>query len=277
VGLAADTIIPEPGNPQALNRYSYVLNNPLKYTDPTGHCEFDAEGNITRFDCSVEEFENLSAAQRIKWMDAFQAMFGYGGWFNNIVDIITFFSESPTLHYMQSDSWASWADAGVLEAIQNGHVLFEGGSPVTTSGGAADLWKAFFYQVRRKGINDLHFLKPFWAKAEQAGVDWGTQVADQTVGRPTGLEGALLKNFISAGNLYRGIASVPYGGEAVGGGIGWAAGCFVSFPLGCVVGAATGSQAGDWFTTPSSSLPSGKGPTWYSAKIVEELTITLSW
>ncbi len=32
-----DTIVPEPGNPQALNRYSYVLNNPLRYTDPTGH------------------------------------------------------------------------------------------------------------------------------------------------------------------------------------------------------------------------------------------------
>ncbi len=36
-----DTIVPEPGNPQALNRYSYVLNNPLRYTDPTGnYCPF---------------------------------------------------------------------------------------------------------------------------------------------------------------------------------------------------------------------------------------------
>jgi RHS repeat-associated protein len=26
-----------PANPQALNRYSYVLNNPLRYVDPTGH------------------------------------------------------------------------------------------------------------------------------------------------------------------------------------------------------------------------------------------------
>jgi RHS repeat-associated protein len=39
--IQADTIVPEPGNPQALNRYSYVLNNPLKYTDPTGHMEAD--------------------------------------------------------------------------------------------------------------------------------------------------------------------------------------------------------------------------------------------
>jgi len=27
-----------PGNPQALNRYSYVQNNPLRWTDPSGHC-----------------------------------------------------------------------------------------------------------------------------------------------------------------------------------------------------------------------------------------------
>ncbi len=42
--IQADTIVPEPGNPQSLNRYSYVLNNPLKYTDPTGHFTYAAVG-----------------------------------------------------------------------------------------------------------------------------------------------------------------------------------------------------------------------------------------
>jgi len=29
--------VPSPGDPQSLNRYAYVRNNPLKYTDPSGH------------------------------------------------------------------------------------------------------------------------------------------------------------------------------------------------------------------------------------------------
>jgi RHS repeat-associated protein len=37
--ISADTIVPNPANPQAFNRYSYCLNNPLKYIDPSGHGE----------------------------------------------------------------------------------------------------------------------------------------------------------------------------------------------------------------------------------------------
>ncbi|MCG8557809.1 MAG: RHS repeat-associated core domain-containing protein, partial [Proteobacteria bacterium] len=40
--LQPDPFVPEPGNSQSWNRYSYVVNNPLNWTDPTGfshHCE----------------------------------------------------------------------------------------------------------------------------------------------------------------------------------------------------------------------------------------------
>jgi hypothetical protein len=35
--LSADPFIQAPYNSQSYNRYSYVLNNPLKYVDPSGY------------------------------------------------------------------------------------------------------------------------------------------------------------------------------------------------------------------------------------------------
>jgi RHS repeat-associated protein len=35
--ISADTIVQNPSDPQMLNRYSYVRNNPLIYIDPSGH------------------------------------------------------------------------------------------------------------------------------------------------------------------------------------------------------------------------------------------------
>ena len=35
--VSPDTIVPNPSNGQNYNRYSYVENNPLRYSDPTGH------------------------------------------------------------------------------------------------------------------------------------------------------------------------------------------------------------------------------------------------
>ncbi|KNZ32896.1 MAG: hypothetical protein AD742_09335 [Methylibium sp. NZG] len=40
--LSADPFVEAPSLLQSYNRYSYVLNNPLKYTDPSGHCIWDA-------------------------------------------------------------------------------------------------------------------------------------------------------------------------------------------------------------------------------------------
>jgi RHS repeat-associated protein len=42
--LSPDSIVPDSRNPQSLNRYSYVRNNPLSRIDPTGH--EDLEGGV---------------------------------------------------------------------------------------------------------------------------------------------------------------------------------------------------------------------------------------
>ncbi len=36
--MQPDTIVPNPGDPSNLNRYSYARNNPIVYSDPSGHC-----------------------------------------------------------------------------------------------------------------------------------------------------------------------------------------------------------------------------------------------
>jgi len=36
--ISADTLVPDPTNPQSFNRYAYVLNSPLNHVDSTGHC-----------------------------------------------------------------------------------------------------------------------------------------------------------------------------------------------------------------------------------------------
>ena len=49
--------MPDYKNPQALNRYSYVLNNPLRYNDPTGQCPSFIFGNPVT--SGVENVTNL--------------------------------------------------------------------------------------------------------------------------------------------------------------------------------------------------------------------------
>jgi RHS repeat-associated protein len=44
--ISADTVVQNFGNPQTLNRYSYVANNPLKYTDPSGQMAVIGEDDL---------------------------------------------------------------------------------------------------------------------------------------------------------------------------------------------------------------------------------------
>jgi RHS repeat-associated protein len=54
--IQPDTAIPDLSNPQSYNRYSYCVNNPLRYTDPSGHDPAFS---------SIGMFQSLSVEQEV--------------------------------------------------------------------------------------------------------------------------------------------------------------------------------------------------------------------
>jgi RHS repeat-associated protein len=49
--VSPDSIVPEPGSSGGFNRYRYTRNNPLRYTDPSGHCaEFGDDACWSEYD-----------------------------------------------------------------------------------------------------------------------------------------------------------------------------------------------------------------------------------
>ena len=77
--ISPDTIVPDPANPQDYDRYAYVRNNPVNYSDPTGHCpselqnvsvlcaEHDTEVLRSGLSHVGREFDALNPPPRVPW------------------------------------------------------------------------------------------------------------------------------------------------------------------------------------------------------------------
>jgi hypothetical protein len=63
--MSADAIVPGAKNPQALNRYAYVLGNPLKFVDPSGHAEENHGGSLQPWE--IDEQYNSGRISAATW------------------------------------------------------------------------------------------------------------------------------------------------------------------------------------------------------------------
>jgi hypothetical protein len=74
--LQADSIVPNPGDPVAFDRYAYTRNNPVNLVDPSGHGYCDSQYQAEDVDCSynakdiLEEFYGVTIEDgNLQWTD----------------------------------------------------------------------------------------------------------------------------------------------------------------------------------------------------------------
>lgn len=90
--ISPDSIVQSYANPQSLNRYSYVLNNPLKYVDPSGHIVFDLE----------DIMETEEAGMPVS-PEAYKAALAFEEFRNEEPEIAQMMEESETLFPLELD------------------------------------------------------------------------------------------------------------------------------------------------------------------------------
>ena len=215
--LSPDPIVPSPANPQALNRYSYVANNPLIHIDPSGYCKYAVDENDVETDqfdfeagCTIADFEKIKdLKERRRWMRKFVEYWSKKGydiedWFNNVKGILRTFEDTG----LGNNAWFDVVDAAILTAISEGMYRAENDGQFNdwAVDEAGELWEGFFRESFEDDPSDT-VMRRWWGQAEQAATDVGMALADQR-GLATPDAAAYL-TYVVIGNVYRHFVSHP--------------------------------------------------------------------
>jgi hypothetical protein len=114
-----------PPNPQALNRFSYGLNNPVKYTDPTGHTVYMSQAQADAFARGIHEMVKLQRSIRdgmgidtAAWLAQFIADFLPGKANKAIAELFSLIFDG--MNSYTDEQLSKWVDIGFGILMANG-------------------------------------------------------------------------------------------------------------------------------------------------------------
>lgn len=175
-----------------------------------------------RLDLTLEEFQAMSATERLAWVEEFNRGPGEG-WFSNFEDILHYFNDSRVFTGLDGSTpaslWMSWGDAAVLQVVQDGYASFLSptarlpempeGTPTAIANQrleAARLWASFFDGMHSDPLDTPRLMR-LWGEAEQSGVDFGEYLADfrlqQESVQLSPVEAETIEVFVGFGDAYR--------------------------------------------------------------------------
>ncbi len=155
--ITADTIVPNFTNPQSLNRYSYVGNNPVNYADPTGHRRQNKHAkyfNNRYYNAAIhiaasyigDEYYGAGSAV----IGAYEA-YAYGGHFNDMLKSAAIsWGTSMASSYIMD--WETDSIAGYTGQVAASGLV--GGASAHAQGGK--FWNGFYMSALSSGAELIY-------------------------------------------------------------------------------------------------------------------------
>lgn len=150
--------MPEPKNPQSYNRYSYAFNNPVKYTDPSGHyaqCSAtDSDGNYANCDEWMLEAVRILGLEG--GLDGTRLAEFFWQWFNDpgkMLNIKAYYVQAGMMRTRQftADTASIFIDMNVVSDFDRGNIALLGHELEHVSQGTWQAWsiqgEVLAYQV----------------------------------------------------------------------------------------------------------------------------------
>ena len=122
--LSPDPYVQDPTNSQNLNRYSYCLNNPLKYTDPSGY-QYDYKQPVIIFMgisfYTLEEYEYFWQHELSEWGKYPPRPFERNSYVEELIAWLNF-NRALTSPTLTNEAWLALSAPGAFEGVRRGDI-----------------------------------------------------------------------------------------------------------------------------------------------------------